>query len=200
MPDSPPPEIQWFNTHYVAPEDRLRLACALTAGGTETMWVTQRLANALVRKLLEWLDKQTVRDERFAEVDHRVAQKSALAKAPKQAPRRLPEAESEGAGWLVRSVGITSGKNLIVLTFKDDGGKDDGGKHDADQDGADKDGAAKNGAQRAIRLRFNPPHLRQWLNVLSKQYRRAGWPGDVWPDWVIEAPGNQPSVTSDLLH
>ena len=180
MPDSPPPEIQWFNTHYVAPEDRLRLACALTAGGTETLWLTQRLANALVKKLLEWLDKQTVQDRRFADVDHRVAQKSALAKAPKQAPRRLPEAESEGVGWLVRSVGISSGKNLIILPFKDDAAKDDPG--------------------RALRLRFNPQHLRQWLNVVSKQYRRGDWPADVWPDWMIEAGGHQPSVTSDLLH
>ncbi|WP_332812505.1 hypothetical protein [Sphingomonas sp.] len=190
MQDSPPPEIQWFNTHYIPPEDRLRLACALAAGGTETLWVTQRLANALVKKLLEWLDKQTVQDRRFAEVDHRVAQKSALARAPKQAPRQLPEAESEGAGWLVRSVGINSGKNLIILTFKGDAGKDD----------AAKDDPAKNDVERALRLRFNPQHLRQWLNVLSKQYRRAGWPGDVWPDWMIEAAGHQPSVTSDLLH
>ena len=36
-------------------------------------------------------------------------------------------------------------------------------------------------------LTLEPQPLRQWLNILYDNYRRAGWPLQAWPDWVTES-------------
>ena len=163
------PEIKWFRTAYVVAEDRFRLACVLVDGGSETLWLTQRLTNALLSKLLEWVEK-TVKDDRIAPFVHRAAQKSASAKSPDRRAEKIPE----GAGWLVRSIDFRMANDSVMLTFKDD-------------------------ADRKVRLRFGPAHLRQWLNVVHGQYRRAGWPLDLWPEWIVDE-AEEASENSGLLH
>jgi hypothetical protein len=171
MQEAATPEILWFKTAYVTDEDRLRLACSLKGGGSDVMWLTQRLGNALLKKLLEWLDKASVQDERFAEDAHRVAQQSALSKLPKRAPAAIPD----GPAWLVHSVGIRTTKQGLLLTFKDAG-------------------------ERALCIRFDAPRLRQWLTVLHAQYRRAGWSADIWPEWMADVAGEKPAANRGSVH
>lgn len=172
MPQPQVREIHWFVTAYVAPEDRLRFSCTLKTGETDVFWMTQRMAGTLVRKLLEWLDR-TVEEHESAEAAHRMAQRSATAtRPPKPAGAdRIPE----GQGWLLNAVNIrTAGKN-IVLVFRDEDG-------------------------RALGVNFGAEHLRRWLKVLYGQYRRSGWPMDMWPDWVAAADSIKAGVESGMVH
>ena len=165
------PEIHRFNTAYVIPEDRLRFSCTLTTGDTSIFWVTQRLANGLTKALLDWLDK-TVPDERFADFTHRAAQQSAVGRQPKREPLKIPE----GAGWLVDAIDIKFNAKSILLTFKDAAG------------------------EHLLPLRFDAEHLRRWMKVLHAQYRRSGWPMDLWPEWMAETSGPISPEQSGLLH
>jgi hypothetical protein len=170
MPQAAVSEIHWFVTAYVIAEDRLRFACTLKSGDTDVFWLTQRLANAVTKNLLDWLDK-TVQEDGFPELAHRVAQRSATSKRPKPPQTSIPDAP----GWLVNSVNIRSVGKGLILTFKD-------------------------GAERSVVLRFDAQNLRRWLKVLHAQYRRSGWPMDLWPDWIADAAAITPNVQSGLLH
>ena len=165
------PEIHWFTTAYVVGEDRLRFACALKSGGSDVFWLTQRLANALVKRLLDWLDKQTGHEGRSAAIAHRVAQQSATAKPPQRPAGQIPAAP----GWLARNVGVGTMKKTVLLTFKDE-------------------------AEHALCIRFDAQHLRRWLKVLHAQYHRSGWPTDIWPDWIADCAETPAPVHSGLLH
>jgi hypothetical protein len=171
MPPAAVAEIQWFNTAYVIPEDRLRLACTLKTGETDVFWLTRRLANALVKNLVEWVDK-SIEQDRFRELAHEMAQRSAVAKQPKAPGTKIPETQ----GWLVDSVGFKTNGKVLVLTFRE---KDDG---------------------RQAFIRFDAEHLRRWLKVLHAQYKRAGWPADVWPDWISETAAVKSDEQPGLLH
>jgi hypothetical protein len=166
------PEILWFKTVYVPAEDRLRFTCALRGGDSDSLWLTQRMASALVAKLVEWLDKTSVQDQRFAGETHRAAQQSALTTRPKKAPREaIPETEA----WLVHAVNLKSIRRGLLLTFRDAG-------------------------ERAVCIAFDAPRLRQWLQVLHGVYRRSGWPMDAWPDWMAELAGDKAPEERGLLH
>ena len=49
-------------------------------------------------------------------------------------------------------------------------------------------------------LRFDPEHLRRWMKVLHTQYRRSGWPMDMWPDWMGEDSEAEANAEPGLLH
>ncbi|HKT15969.1 MAG TPA: hypothetical protein VJR87_11270 [Allosphingosinicella sp.] len=165
------PEIHWFTTAYVIGEDRLRFACVLKTGDSDVFWLTQRLANALVEKLVAWLDKQTSHEGRSAAIAHRIAQQSATANPPQRPAGRIPD----GPGWLAHNVGIRAMKKAVALTFKDEAGH-------------------------ALSIRFDAQHLRRWLKVLHAQYRRSGWPAGMWPDWISDSAEDQAPAHSGLLH
>jgi hypothetical protein len=171
MEQPPVPEIVWFKTIYVPAEDRLRFSCSLRGGDTDAFWLTHRLGSQLVRRLVEWLDKVSVQDERFAGDTHRAAQASALANRPK----RTPEPIAEKPAWLANAINLRNIRQGVLLTFKDEGG-------------------------RAVCIAFDPPRLRQWLNVLHAQWRRSGWAMDIWPDWVAEVVGDKTPEDRGLLH
>lgn len=171
-PKGPPgPEINWFTTHYVPNEDRLRLGCSLRSGDSDVLWLTHRLANVLVRQLLDWLDKATVADSRIADIQHRMAQQAATTKPQKRPTERVADVP----GWLVNAVQLRTPGQALVLTFKDEG-------------------------TRAVSVRFNAEHLRRWLGVVYAQYRRSGWPLDLWPEWITEEADAQPGEHPGLLH
>ena len=171
MAQTPVPEIHWFKTQYVVPEDRLRFSCTLKSGDTDTFWLTQRLASTLAAKLIEWLDK-TLGEDRFKDLAHRMAQRSATAKVPQAPKAEVPETP----GWLVHAVDVGWSKKVLTLTFKGEGG-----------------------APRAC-IRFDPEHLRRWLKVLHAQYRRSGWPTHMWPAWISDAAVAQPDERPGILH
>lgn len=171
MSRTPPPELRWFNTAYVAAEDRLRLACALKSGGSEIVWLTRRISDALIRQLLDWLDRVTPSDSRVGDLAHRMAQQAAMAKTQPRPVGTIPDAP----GWVARSVGYNLAARGVMLTFLGDGG-------------------------RAVRVQFDADHLRRWLKVLQVQYRRSGWPLDLWPAWIREEETEPGQVPSEMLH
>ena len=166
-----PNEIHRFMTAYVVPEDRLRFSCTLVTGDTDVFWLTQRLAGALTKTLLDWLDK-TIGQDRFRDIAQRMAQQSAVATKPKAPPLAIPAAP----GWLVHGIEFKTTDKLMMLTFKDAAGAD------------------------RLLLRFDPEHLRRWMKVLHTQYRRSGWPMDMWPDWMGEDSEAEANAEPGLLH
>jgi hypothetical protein len=171
MQDKAIPEIQWFRTLYVVAEDRIRLACKLTSGDSDTLWVTQRMANALVKTLVDWLEKNAAKEGRLGEIAHRFAQKSAVEKSPE----RRTDTIEETPAWLVHAIDMRPVQNSIVLVFKD-------------------------GGERAVGIRFSAQHLRRWLHVLYTQYKRSGWPLDLWPDWITADDEEEVARPSGVLH
>jgi hypothetical protein len=164
-------QIKWFRTAYVPAEDRLRLECALV-DGSAVIWLTQRMANVLVKNLLAWLDKTVPAEqaEHFGDIPHRVAQQKAMADRPERRTEKIPEAEP----WLVDAIDLNPAPGHILLTFKNKAG---GG----------------------ARIQFDQRRLRLWLGGLYNQYRRSGWPLELWPEWIgdetVEA-----AVPTGLLH
>ena len=49
-------------------------------------------------------------------------------------------------------------------------------------------------------LRMQPKPLRQWLSILHRQYRLAGWPNAIWPAWVEEARPLHPRKRANMVH
>jgi hypothetical protein len=164
------PQITWFRSAYVVAEDRLRLTCSLEGGETETFWLTHRLANALVKQLVNWLDN-TVAEDRSGPFANSIAQQSAVAKAPEKRREALPDQP----GRLIDTVNVKLAEKAILLTFKDASGH-------------------------AARVTFDAPHLRRWLQGLHEQYRRAEWSVDEWPDWVIEQSNPEPAPPAVRLN
>jgi hypothetical protein len=168
-----PPEIQWFKTQYVTAEDRLRFTCTLKTGDTDSFWLTQRLANALAKNLVEWLDK-TLAEDRFPDLAHRLAQRSATAKPPKRPQEPITDAPKPG--WLVDAIDIKRRERILTLVFKD-----------------------AQAAQCAC-IHFDAQHLRRWLKVLHAQYLRSGWQSTIWPGWITDAATEKPAAQPGLLH
>ncbi len=159
--ETPPvPDLLRVTTEYIEAEDRLRLSGELPDGSTVVLWLTQRLVGRLVPHLCGWLEKQT---KAGAPVDlvQGFAQQAALASLESQ-PK--VQAGSGSQAWLVQTIDLNGGDGFLALLFK-----------------PDSQGAA------VTRLTLQTQPLRQWLGIVLSQFRRAGWPLTVWPDWAIEA-------------
>jgi len=154
-------ELQRVTTEYSETEDRLRLAgeAGAEAGSTVVLWLTQRLLNRLVPHLCQWLEQQSGHVP-LAEVRQEFAQQLARAELEPQAPVQAATPTREA---LLHSVDLRSTNAAMGLVFKD---------------------AAGNSVA-SLRLEAKP--LRQWLNIVYDQYRKAQWPTTVWPAWVAEA-------------
>lgn len=176
-------KLKRITTQYVPYEDRLRLTGADGAGGTLTLWITQRLLNRLVEPLCKGLEQQTQTKAQTLGASsiplvqtHLVqtfAQQKAVAALPQSGPV-VPAPAS--ASWLVETVVIKRLKNGIGLTFK----------------GLD-------GAQCAV-LTLTSVELRQWLGIVFKQSKSAAWPTQVWPAWLEEAAKASKPVKARSLH
>lgn len=175
-----------ITTEYIAAEDRIRLTATIREGETVVAWFTQRLLQRLVPTLVQWLHTQgadpqgagTLRaDTLRADVMHGFAQQAARARMKPQAPVR---AEPGGSVWLVQSIDVAQHSQVLRLTFK--------GSHGTDS------------ASTVLgTLTLAPQPLRQWLNILFDNYRKAGWPLQAWPNWVAES-GPQETPQPVVMH
>lgn len=156
-------ELQRITTEFVDVEDRILLRGQTTADQVVMIWLTQRLLGRLIPHLLGWLEKQSVMDAQLAEVLQGFAQQAARTDLPPQAP---VQCKADTCAWLVLSVDVVSAEEVLQLVFK----------------GADDLSAS---------LSLGAQALRQWLNILHDQYRVAGWPLQLWPQWMTpEVPAN----------
>lgn len=158
-----------ITTEYVDAEDRICMAGTLSDGEVVQAWFTQRLLQRLVPALVQWLQAQdagpTGPDALRAEVMHGFAQQAARAQLSPQHPV-LPVPGD--AVWLVYAVDVARHPRAVRLTFK-----------------GTRSGEADVAALGALTLAPQP--LRQWLNILYDNYRKAAWPLQAWPDWVSDS-------------
>ncbi|WP_153110544.1 hypothetical protein [Propionivibrio limicola] len=167
-------QLQRITSEYIAAEDRIRLTGETNQGQTVALWLTQRLLGRLMPHLLGWLEQQTG-GRLDAEIRQDFAQQAAIASLTPQPP--VPP-HAQNRSCLVQEVNINATPQNVRLTFRSAGG----GDH----------------AMPAF-LVLSPLPLRQWLDVLYRLYRTAGWAADFWPDWMAQA--RTASVqTSPLLH
>lgn len=164
--------LRRVSVRYVEIEDRLRLAGEGTGGQTTVLWLTLRLLNRLIPHLCQWLEQQSG-NAPLAEVRQEFAQQKARTELEKQPPVRT---EPDVKGVLIHSVDLKTSNAGMGLQFKD----------------ADGNVVAS--------LQLQPRPLRQWLNIVFDQYRKAQWPTAVWPAWVAQAKPAQTPARAAVLH
>lgn len=174
-------ELQRFTTEYIATEDRLRLSGEIGAQSTVVLWLTQRLFNRLIAPLCGWLEQQleaagSMRSHAVGLQSHAMQSFAQQAAAAALAPQVPVQAAMGQSSWLVESLDLARGDNGVVLTFKPQ-------------------------AQSAecIQLTLQTQSLRQWLNIVHDQYRKAEWPIDPWPGWLAGASA-LPGAVCAVMH
>lgn len=154
--------LQKITTEYVEHEDRVRLAGDQGNQDAVIIWLTQRLLQRLVPVLLQHLGMQAVSAQE-ADILQSFAQQAALAELHQQPP---VQAEMDCLVCLPSKVDVRKTSELVSLEF-----------------------ACEHSSPVVLELGATP--LRQWLAILYDQYIRAGWPLDVWPEWM-ERQGKSP--------
>ena len=108
-----PLELNRITTIYVDKEDRIGLVGEDENGEHHKLWLTQRLLNRLVEKLLDWLPQS---HEGIQEIAQQVAQ-------AKHEPEHPVIASPECLDWLVQEIDLVPSQGVIGLVFKSDGGQ-----------------------------------------------------------------------------
>jgi len=155
--------LRRITTEYIEIEDRLRISGEIADAEAVVIWLTQRLLLRLLPLLLQWLDQQTqhtVNNANTPRVDvlQSFAQQTARAQLEHQPPVR-PSGSS--ATWLAHSVDIAQSAQEMALTFK-----------------------SVDDLLQPATLALAAQPLRQWLNIVYDAFVIAGWPLEVWPDWI----------------
>lgn len=157
-------KIERITTEYIRTEDRIRL-CGQIDNDTATLWLTQRLANGLAVHMCQWLENSLPDKVAQAPSEDKArvqafAQQSANAVTQARAKDEPPVvAKTDNQEWLIHSIQVQANDKLIRLLFQ----------------GAE---------QQEVYLEMGSASLRQWLNILCKNYKAAQWPDQHWPEWM----------------
>lgn len=166
-------QLQKITTVYDDCEDRVQLCGELANGETLQLWLTLRLLNRLVAHLCHLLEGQGA-DDLQTQVRNSFAQQAAAQSHTGQAPVQLRQPKTR---FLVHVVDVVQRPDALQLLFKE--------------------GSAS--SVPAVSLNLQHSQLRQWFNILYNQYRLAGWPLGVWPEWAALEPGTATSP-APVLH
>ena len=164
-------DIHRFTLTYDPQEDRLAFDAEDAAGETTRLWLTQRMCRNLAPHLIRLLTEQGA-----ARAGGAVAESTVQSWAQVSAMQKLDEApavrlKAQAPSGLVNAVHVTpqqtpgGARFLIQFDF----------------------------AGQSRRIDFDEAALRQTLSLLARLYRAAGWPGDLWPDWIAD-PAPEPAV------
>jgi len=174
--------LERVTTEFVAAEDRLRLA-GVSAEGRVVLWLTRRLLERLLPALFAWLEGTGPAADGAAgamgaapalwEFQQQWAQSAALAAL--QAGPPVPADAADAVG-LVTTVSVASSAAALSLTFMDEA----------------------QGLEAVLPM--SAANLRQWLQVVWRQYVRAEWPLELWPAWLREEPGGSAGTRPAYLH
>ena len=179
--------LQRLTTEYVDREDRIRLSGESEAGDTVVLWLTQRLLNRLLTPLCDWLLDQggpAARERTPSKLDHHAGLRQSFAQQAARAglTPQPPVRPAEGLpGTLVVTVNLNAQPGLMQLDFL--GATDPAGV-----------------TPQLAGLALPTQNLRQWLNILFDQYRRADWPLDAWPAWMQDTTPAITTPTPQLWH
>lgn len=158
----PAKELTRITTRYVAVEDRVRLAGERVGGSQVAIWLTRRLLQGLVPKLLSSPDAAPGAAPGVIPAHRELllgfAQQKALAAHVPVAPV-APPAEAES--WLAERAAISRSPQALTITFESADGQ-------------------------AASMLLTPAAVHQWLAIIYRAYRSAQWPLDIWPAWVTE--------------
>ncbi len=173
-------ELKRFTTEYEPAEDRLRLTGADGGGQVVVLWLTQRLLNRLVVHLCQSLEGRSEKPKtpsRMQSLETYLKQSFAQQKAYAMlTAQRQVRSLSASPDWLVRVTDVKCSADSVRLVFK--------GETDEN---------------RAV-INLSTPALRQWLGIVSAQYRRADWATQVWPAWMEERPESASKPDTVVLH
>lgn len=155
MQDKPTRNLNRITTEYVDSEDRFRVTGQVGENEVVEVWLTQRLLTRVLPHYFKWLEGQS--DSALPkEIVQSFAQQAAKANLKKQPPvKRTPNSQA----LLVHAVDISPSKAGLGMRFKSN---DD----------------------EAATLSLPATQLRQWLNIVRTLWHKAGWPMDVWPEWM----------------
>ncbi len=153
-------EIQKFSLNYDPAEDRLAFDTEDAAGETTRLWLTERLCRNLAPALIKLLTEKGA-----AKAGGAVAQSTVQSWAQVSAMQGFGQSPSvklkaQAPSGLVNAVHVTpaNGRFFVKFDFGD----------------------------QSRSINFDEPALRQTLGLLARLYRLAGWPADIWPDWITE--------------
>ncbi len=149
-----------FSLLYVMDEDRIAWDAEDEGGATARLWLTQRFCREFVAAIIPRLPKPAA-DEAHAAVAQRFEQAAAMAQFGKTSGVKVGEQTTAG---LVRKVQIRPQSNGLALVFE-----------------------FGEGERRELSL--SAAAARQMLGVMHRLFVAAGWPADIWPDWVAEPTG-----------
>lgn len=155
-----------LTTEYSIEEDRLCLRGEDETGRKVVIWLTARMLRVLTPRLTAWLERQTA-NQPLADVRQTMAQEAAVAGHAAQPP---VTAALDGNAFLARSIDIATADDAMRLVFKAGDGT-----------------AETTETIRAAEIPFLAEELRQWLAIVMAASDTAGWPADIWPDWMREA-------------
>lgn len=167
-----------LTTLFDPQEDRLRLQAEVAGGGVVVLRMTQRLLNRLVPHLCAWLERSapdvsTVLDRPWAP-DTQAGSAGSESNAESKDSEPMGQcAEAEKAvsfqsvvdqeSWLIAAVDIDRTECALVLSFR--------------------------ASERSpVRIELSPQPLRQWLEIVLRQYWVAEWPLQAWPSWLLASP------------
>ena len=175
----PTTELTRITTRYVAAEDRVRLAGERVGGSQVAIWLTRRLLQGLVPRLLSPPDaapRAAPRAGSHVIPPHRemllgFAQQKALAAHVPVAPV-APAADAES--WLAERAAIHRSSQALTIIYESADGQ-------------------------AASMLLTPAAVHQWLAIVYRAYCSAQWPMDIWPAWLIENIEPAP-VQPQVLH
>ncbi len=164
------PVLSKVTTLYDPVQDRIKISGQFKNDKVCVIWLTQRMLNRLVPHVTGWLEKQqddkTPRGDLLNSIQQQRAQNK-HAERVEQGLDTAVSAEEAEAEWLALSVDIQHPPGGVRVIFKD---------------------KAKEPEQMAV-LELPPLLIRQWLNVLMVNYKKADWPNNAWPEWMQEQIG-----------
>lgn len=163
--------IEKVTVVYVPLEDCLRLSVQTKEAESYVLWVTARLAVAVVAAIIKTFTKVTVIQQRQEQISyHQWEQSSALHKL-----KATPSvAVCNSRETLVQAIDVSLRVDSYFLTF--------------------------HGENVAARLQLTSLQMRQWLQIVYSQFQKGRWPMAVWPSWVNLQERTDKSLQSNALH
>lgn len=161
-------QLEVITTSYDAHQDRLCLDGQSAAGDVVGLWLTYRLLRKLLPMLLRLITPAAeTRDQRNILAQWSLAAAQTPPEMEKQVtPLARKSADSHPplhSRWLISSINLQSSPNRATLVLQISPNKP------------------------VATISFGGEHLRQWMAIVYRLWKRAGWPEDQWPVWVRQA-------------
>ncbi|MEA3299516.1 MAG: hypothetical protein U9R22_04775 [Pseudomonadota bacterium] len=156
--------LEKVTLNYVAVEDRISMRAQVRDGEVRTFWLTQRMCGQVVKAFVEYLDRNTAGVAATAPSGKSMVQ-SYFQQEAMLKRTRTPSVDASASTeppLLVKTLKIRTSPRALVLRLP-----------------------LPDDATATLPLR--PREARQMLQILHGQYRKAGWPMDIWPRWITDS-------------